>query len=315
MNARSRIAFSVRLVVAALGYALAVPSALAFDPKPASRTAREATAEDTQRQILPLLLATIPSAERASLGRIVFRTTEDENPYQSGITHRSSRSHEIYLSRGFISAVAGGSEAALITQRTQSSRELIGYSKYYISVLQARWAHYPAESRTREPLDFEQYLARLKKVDSGLLRSATEDPIKNLLTTQTLAWVIAHYVEHSRWLAQHRMIPGGVTVELERIFDRKASELAHRAGYSPMPVFTNALLFSALESPRHGGSALCRGIGIVSDGLQVVDKEPDSTAHSTSTSAAEDYLLAQRSELDRLRLATGCAISPAEPSN
>lgn len=267
----------------------------------------EPRARDEEGEIVTRLIEVLPAAEREALGIILSRTTSEESPFKSGIRHRSSRSHDIYWSRGFLAALKTGSDAALIADRTQSGRELVAYSKYFVSTIQARWGDTHGRGRTEPPLSFAEYLPRIRAVDPERLRSAVEDPLDAPLNLQSLAWVTAHQIEHARWTAQHSFIPKRITPELERAFDRNASALAHQAGYAPTPVFTNALLFSAVEYPDRGVFALCRAVGILADGFAIADAEPASKRHRGSASTVEQYFKTQREGFDRLRQATGCA--------
>lgn len=293
------------LVIGTVASALGATTTLAGEAS--ANEEPQVQTRDEEREIVTRLLEVIPAPERETLGLILSRTTSEQSPFRSGIRHRSSRSHDIYWSSGFLAALKTGSDAALIADRTQSGRELVTYSKYFVSTIQARWGETHGRGRTEPPLSFAEYLPRIRAVDPERLRSAVGDPLDASLNLQSLAWVTAHQVEHARWTAQHTFIPKRITPELERAFDRNASALAHEAGYAPTPVFTNALLFSAVEYPGQGVFALCRAVGILADGFAIADEEAASKRHRGSASSVEQYLKAQREGFDRLRLATGCA--------
>jgi len=263
-----------------------------------------------QENLLPQLLSAIPAAERKSLGSIRVEVIADGNPHHVALTRRSRATHAVMLSTGFLDAIETINDATVVATKTRRYRDLVAFAQRQAALLGVQSRDRQSKPRRVPPEQFAQYIGWPTASYEAFRRSEEYRSLHDALDQQTLAWVMAHYLEH--WRAAARVAPAAADpLASEKAVDMQASELTFAAGYSAIPPLASSVVFAALEHGTQSAAALCRALEIASTGLELSQTDPEASRRLGAATDSARYFADQRKELERLSVATRCADSAA----
>lgn len=259
------------------------------------------------QEILPRIMEALPAGERDHVRKVKVSVTSQTDPFRTGfVTRGGARSVEI--SAAFLAALDITIDATAFAIHSRDFRELPDYAADYSQFVREQWLE---KSTTLVPIRlYPDYTGRPADEARSFRATPEYRELRLAMMRQTLAWMSAHYAGHLVLERRDPPRPGGPDAhEREKRIDSFASDLAHSAGFSPMPPLANTVLFSAIDHPQRDRSPrdwLCRAADVMEHGIGQLERERRESAGSPPDGIDSSQLTRERGELASIRVKYSC---------
>lgn len=267
------------------------------------------------QEILPRIMEALPAGERDLVRKVKVSVTSQTDPFRTGfVTRGGARSVEI--SAAFLAALDITIDATAFAIHSRNFRELPDYAADYGQFVREQWLE---KSTPLVPIRlYPDYIGRPADEARSFRATPEYRELRLAMMRQTLAWMSAHYAGHLVLERRDPPRPGGPDAhEREKRIDSFASDLAHSAGFSPMPPLANTVLFSAIDHPQRDRSPhdwLCRAADVMEHGIGQLERDRRKASQPAQSGSSSEKLVRERADLERIRKSYGCARVEAGPS-